>query len=68
VRPSSSAEFVLALHRLQLAALEATAELWWASGRELWMPRGAVPRRSGPSLAEMVRETKSDTYDGDSAA
>ena len=67
MRPSSYAEFVLALYRLQLASLEATAVLWWAAGWELWLPRGAVPRRPGPSLAEMARETRRDTYYGDGA-
>ena len=57
------------LYRLQGSALEVTAAFWWTAGRELWLPRrGAVRRseaRQGPSLAEMLRETRHDTYQSD---
>ena len=54
------------LHRLQLSAMEATAAIWWTMGSELWLPRSGAARRSeagpGPSLSEMLRETRQDTY------
>ena len=55
-----------ALYRLQLSAMEATVAIWWTMGIELWLPRRKATRRSearpGPSLAEMLRETRQDTY------
>jgi hypothetical protein len=55
-----------ALYRLQLSAMEATAAFWWTAVRELWLPRRGAARRSearpGPSLAQMLRETRQDTY------
>ena len=60
------------LYRLQLSAMEATAAFWWTAGRELWLPRSGDARRSearpGPSLAEMLRETRQDTYQTDDDA
>ncbi len=59
------------LYRLQLSAMEATTVFWWTAGRELWLPRGGAARRSearpGPSLAEMLRETRQDTYQTEDA-
>ena len=60
------------LYRLQLSAMQATAAFWWTEGIELWQPRSGVARRSearpGPSLAEMLRETRQDTYQTDDDA
>jgi hypothetical protein len=51
-------------YRLQLFAAETTAALWWAAVCGLWLPR-ALTRRPGPSLAQMVQETKQDTFRSD---
>jgi hypothetical protein len=58
------------LYRLQLSAAETAAALWWAAMRELWLPHTVARRRPGPSLAEMVRETRQDKRSlvGNSAA
>ena len=60
------------LYRLQLSAMEATAVFWWTAGIELWLPRSGAARCSeakpGPSLAEMLRETRQDTYQTDDDA
>ena len=64
--PSDFFALMWSLHRLQLSAMEATAAIWWTMGSELWLPRREATRRSearpGPSLAEMLRETRQDTY------
>ncbi len=55
------------LYRLQLSAAETVAAWWWAAMLELWLPRN-VARRPGPSLAEMIRETRRDTFQSDEGA
>ena len=67
MRPSNFFALSWTLYRLQLSAMEATAAIWWTAGRELWLPRGARRRRPGPTLAEMLRETRQDTYQSDDA-
>jgi hypothetical protein len=66
VTPSNFFALTWSLYHLQLSAMEATAAIWWTAGRELWLPRRWAARRSearpGPSLAEMLRETRQDTY------
>ena len=69
--PADFFSLTWSLYRLQLSAMEATAVFWWTAGRELWMPRSGAARRSearpGPSLAEMLRETRQDTYQTEDA-
>jgi hypothetical protein len=61
VRPEDPFALSWALYRLQLSAVEAAAAWWWSAMLELWLPRN-VARRPGPSLAEMVRETREDAF------
>jgi hypothetical protein len=66
VRPDEFFALSWTLYRLQLSAVETAAALWWASVWELWLPRKVARRaRKGPSLAEMVRETREDTFQSD---
>jgi hypothetical protein len=65
VRPDDLFALYWTLYRLQLSAAETTAALWWAALRELWLPHTVARRRPGPSLAEMVRETRADTFQCD---
>jgi hypothetical protein len=66
VSPRDFFALTWSLYCLQLSAMEATAAIWWTMGSELWLPRSGAARRSearpGPSLAEMLRETRQDTY------
>ncbi len=63
--PSGFFALTWSLYRLQLVAIEATTAMWWTAGYQLWLPRGAMRRRSAPTLAEMLRETRQDTYQTD---
>jgi hypothetical protein len=65
MRPGDVFALYWTLYRLQLSAAEATGALWWATMRELWLPRTVARRRLGPSLAEMFRETRRDTFESD---
>ncbi len=65
VRPEDFFALSWTLYRLQLATAAVSAAFWWATVRELWLPRGVARRRAGPSLAEMVRETRQDTFQSD---
>ncbi len=72
MRPEALFALSWALYRLQLSTAQiATAfatALWWAAMRELWLlwlPPKVAQRRPGPSLAEMVRETRQDTFHSD---
>jgi hypothetical protein len=68
VSPPDFFALTWSLYRLQLSAMEATAAFWWTAG----LPRSGAARRSeakpGPSLAEMLRETRQDTYQTDDDA
>jgi hypothetical protein len=64
VRPDDLFALYWTLYRLQLSAAETTAALWWAVVCGLWLPR-ALTRRPGPSLAQMVQETRQDTFQSD---
>jgi hypothetical protein len=64
MRPDDLFALTWALYRLQLSTAQTTAVWWWAVVRMLWLPQGAV-RRPGPSLAQMVRETRQDTFESD---
>jgi hypothetical protein len=39
MRPEDVFALYWTLYRLQLSAEEATGALWWATMRELWLPR-----------------------------
>ncbi len=62
MRPEDLFALSWTLYRLQLSAAETAAAWWWAAMLELWLPRN-VARRPGPTLAEMVRETRRDTFE-----
>jgi len=64
VRPEDLFALSWTLYRLQLSAAETAAALWWATVRALWLPYEAA-LRPGPSLAEMVRETRRDMFESD---
>ena len=64
MRPEDFFALSWVLYRLQLSAMETATAWWWAAMLELWLPRD-VARRPGPSLAEMVRETRQDTFESD---
>jgi hypothetical protein len=64
MRPGDVFALSWALYRLQLSAAKTTAAWGEVAGRTLWMPREEA-RSSGPSLAQMVRETRQDTFEGD---
>lgn len=65
MRPEDLFALSWTLYRLQLSTAEIAAAWWWAAVRELWLPRRAARRRPGPSLAEMVRESRQDTFQTD---
>ena len=65
MRPDDLFAIWTAAYRLQLSTVEATTAWWWAMLRELWLPRKVARQRPGPSLAEMVRETRQDTFQSD---
>jgi hypothetical protein len=67
VRPEDLLGLSWTLYRLQLSTMETSAAFWWVAMRELWLPRDKVApfRRPGPSLAEMVQETRQDTFQSD---
>ncbi len=64
MRPEDFFALSWTLYRLQLSAAETVAAWWWAAMLELWLPRN-VARRPGPTLAEMVWETRRDTFESD---
>ncbi len=64
MRPEDFFALSWTLYRLQLSAAETVAAWWWAAMLELWLPRHEA-QRSGPSLAQMVRETRQDTVQSD---
>ncbi len=64
MRPEDLFALSWTLYRLQLSAAGTAAAWWWAAMLELWLPRN-VARRPGPTLAEMVRETRRDTFESD---
>ena len=67
MRPEDLFALSWTLYRLQLSAAK-TATAWWSMViREMWMPR-KEPSRPGPSLAQMVRETRQDTFESDEGA
>ena len=65
MRPQDLFALSWTLYRLQLSAAETPVAGWWAAMFVLWVPPRKVARRPGPSLAEMVRETRRDTFDSD---
>jgi hypothetical protein len=65
VRPEDFFALWIAAYRLQLSTMETATVWWWAAQRELWLPREVARRRPGPSLAEMIRETRQDTFESD---
>ena len=67
MRPEDLFGLSSTLYRLQISAARAAAAWWWAAMLELWLPRN-VARRPGPTLAEMVRETRRDTFQSDEGA
>ena len=67
MRPEDIFALSWTLYRLQLSAAETAAAWWWAAMLELWLPRN-VARRPGTTLAEMVRETRRDTFQSDEGA
>ena len=64
MRPEDLFALSWALYRLQLSAARTAAAWWGAAMLELWLLRN-VARRPGPSLAEMARETRRDTFESD---
>ncbi len=66
MRPEDFFALSWTLYRLQLATAETAAALWWAAVREMWLPREvARSARKSPSLGEMVRKTREDTFQSD---
>ena len=65
MRPEDLFALSWTLYRLLLSAVETAAAWCWAVMLELWLPRHEVRLRSGPSLAQMVRETRRDTFESD---
>ena len=65
MRPEDLLGLCWTLYSLQHSAAETAAAFWWVAMFELWLPRDKVARRPGPSLAEMVRETRQDTFQSD---
>lgn len=65
MRPNDLFALYWKLYRLQLSAAQTAAAFWWTAMRELWLPHKVAQRRLGPSLAEMVRETRQDTFQSD---
>ena len=64
MRPGDVFAFYWTLYRLQLSAAKTAAAWWTVAVRTLGMPR-EEERSSSPSLAQMVRETRQDTFEGD---
>jgi hypothetical protein len=62
VRPEDLFALPLAVYRLQLSAAATAVAWWYVVVRALWLPREARP---GPSLAELVQETRRDTFESD---
>ena len=64
MRPEDIFALSWTLYRLQLSAAK-TATAWWSVAvMELWMPRKGASRPD-PSLAQMVPETRQDTFESD---